>query len=106
MKNQKNDQTQTAIQGINLKAIQRQVDSKATEVKFTTPRCAIYEFIGFEQSGKWKKTDVEGSLFIYEFERDSPDSIQATTLHKMCPDLHISWKIKFCIFLVENLKVF
>lgn len=85
MKNNKNDQTQNAIQGINLKAIQRQVEPRASSVKFTTPRCAIYIFN--EDSSKWNKSDIEGSLFIYEYEKNTPNNVQAETLHQLIPEL-------------------
>merc|ERR1712066_94118 len=52
-----------AIQAINLKAIQRKIDEYAVDVISTTPRCAIYNYI----EKQWKKSGIEGSLFIYKF---------------------------------------
>ena len=52
-----------AIKRIHLKAIQHKIDENAYEIVNTTARCAIYEW---ENDG-WKKTSIEGSLFIFKF---------------------------------------
>ena len=90
--NSKKADKDDSIKTINLKAIQKNIDKTAVDIVHTTARCAIYNGqVADENSSKpqleWKKSGVEGSLYLYKYDRrglssSSNDDLQNIHAHR------------------------